>query len=70
MRVSKNPRTGAATAAIPEGGALGNGLTGSDRVAASINRRQVSAGNEPPVTLFIGALSSLPSHTPATRSAV
>jgi len=31
---------------------------------------QASAGREPPVTLFIGVSSSLPSHMPATRSAV
>ena len=48
----------------------GNGLTGIACVAASMNRRQVCAGNEPPVTLLIGVLSSLPSQTPATRSAV
>ena len=51
-------------------GALGSVRTGICFVAANMKRRQVCAGNEPPVTLFIGELSSLPNHTPATRSAV
>jgi hypothetical protein len=51
-------------------GAAGSGRIGIERDAASMNWRQVCAGNEPPVTLLVGELSSLPSHTPATRSAV
>ena len=50
--------------------ALGKGLTGMPAIAVSMKLRQARAGNEPPVTRFIGVLSSLPSHTPATRSAV
>jgi hypothetical protein len=40
---------------------LGNGRTGIAQVAASMKRRQVCAGNDPPVTLLVGELSSLPS---------
>src|SRR5205807_10183547 len=73
-KLSKNPppERGGAAASIPAGGSgvLGSGRTGIAWVAASMKRRQVCAGSELPVTLFIGALSSLPSHTPATRSAV
>src|SRR6516225_5144611 len=49
---------------------FGSARTGIGFVAASMKRRQACAGSEPPVTLFIGELSSLPSQTPATRSAV
>src|SRR5439155_1151884 len=73
-KLSKNPPPGcggaAATTPTDGDGAPGSGRTGIAWVAASMKRRQVCAGNEPPVTLFIGALSSLPSQTPATKSAV
>src|SRR5438067_1060679 len=48
----------------------GGRRTGIARVAPSMKRRQVCAGNEPPVILLVGELSSLPSHTPASRLAV
>ena len=69
---NKPPERGGASATKLAAGSdpLGKGRTGIALVAASIKRRQVCAGNEPPVTCFIGALSSLPSQTPATRSAV
>src|SRR3954465_2385676 len=51
-------------------GALGKERVGTPLVAASMKLRQAKAGNEPPVALFIGVLSSLPNHTPATRSPV
>ena len=35
---------------------------------AAMNRLQISTGRPPPVTFFVGELSSLPSQTPATRS--
>ena len=38
--------------------------------AATIILRQIWAGISPPVTLFIGVSSSLPTHTPQTQSGV
>jgi hypothetical protein len=32
-----------------------------------MNRLQISTGRLPPETFFVGLLSSLPSHTAATR---
>ena len=72
-KFSKNPpERGGAAASIPAGGdgALGSGRTGIAWVAVNMKRRHACAGSEPPVTWFIGVLSSLPSHTPATKSAV
>src|SRR5262249_58642345 len=73
-KLSNSPsREGDGAAAMTRGGgagALGRGRTGMVRIAVAINRRQVCAGSEPPVTLPVGELSSLPNHTPATRSAV
>ena len=38
--------------------------------ARSTKSRQIAAGMSPPTTLFIGVLSSLPTHTPTMRSGV
>src|SRR5262249_43486923 len=38
--------------------------------AASWNLRQICAGSMPPVTLFIGLRSSLPTHTPTTNESL
>src|SRR5579883_3474105 len=68
-RRAKNPPAGAT---LGDAGAdvSGSGRTGIERVAAAMKLRQVWAGTEPPTTRFIGALLSLPNHTPVTRSAV
>ncbi len=47
-----------------------SGFTGWPRMASTMKACQVRAGSVPPVTFFMGALSSLPSQTPVTRSAV
>ncbi len=49
----------------PSGGAQSSG--GSLTVATFMNAPQVSAGIIPPTTLFIGVLSSFPTHTAAAR---
>src|SRR3990170_5478198 len=52
----------------PSGGAQSSG--GSCAVATFMNAAQILAGIMPPVTRFIGALSSLPTHTAADRRGV
>src|SRR3954469_22499776 len=51
-------------------GPLDSGRAVLPCVALSMKFRQRAAGRVPPVTWFIGVLSSLPSQTPATRSDV
>ena len=48
----------------------GRPRVGSSKCAAVMKFFQMRAGKLPPVTRFIGALSSFPTQTPATRSAV
>src|SRR5271165_1749069 len=45
----------------------GRPATGTPSCAAFMNRLQISTGRLPPETFFVGLLSSLPSHTAATR---
>ena len=43
----------------------GSGRAERPRWACSMTSRQISAGNAPPVTFWVGELSSLPTQTPA-----
>src|SRR5882724_12024402 len=58
----------AATSDVRSGS--GSGRTGSPSSASAMNACQSWVGRLPPVTFFIGELSSLPTHTPVTSSAV
>lgn len=51
-------------------GAICDSLGPGMAMAWLIKRFQISAGNEPPVTCFIGERSSFPTQTPATRSSL
>src|SRR5262245_22062727 len=46
------------------------GCWATSGVAAETNCRQIEAGRLPPVTCFIGLLSSLPTQTPTTSESV
>ena len=59
----------AATGISPPLG-IGSGSGGLPVSAAVMKSCQMRVGRLPPVTLFIGVLSSLPTQTPVTRSAV
>ena len=50
--------------------APGNAAMGTPSWAAVMKSFHAIAGNEPPVTFFIGFASSLPNHTPVVRLAV
>ena len=49
-------------------GGIGRVVAGALLSAAAMNSRQIRAGIPPPATPGRGLLSSLPIHTPATRS--
>jgi hypothetical protein len=62
---SRSPMGSTATCASP-----GMGLTFKRGKAAAMKSRQISAGAPPPVTFFIGVLSSRPTQTAAVKPPV